>query len=274
MRKKNRNNFSTLLFNFLISSIIASSFFLSSCVSTKQISYFQGDTTKNVQLAYTTPIISKIQTGDILAITVSSLNQESNEILNFPNVNSLTMTNFPGQISGQRNQPLGVLVDSTGCVVLAFTGKIKIVDLNLEQAAETIRIEMNKYLKEPAVNVRFLNRKFSILGEVNKPAVYNLLDDKTTILEALSMAGDITIYGQKQKVILIREKNGKREMAHINLLSREVFSSPYYYIQTGDLIYVEPSNAKATYNDRTIQLIPVITGITTTLILLLTFFKK
>lgn len=268
--KANTKLFITLFTIFLVSGSL-----LTSCVSTKQITYFQGDTTKVSKLPFTVPVVARIQRDDILAITVSSLNKESNEILNFPNINSLTTTNFPGQSSGgQRNQPLGILVDSTGSVEVAFIGKIKISDLTLEQAADVLRTELSKYLKEPAINIRFLNRKFSVLGEVNRPAVYNLLDDRTTLLEALSMAGDITIYGQRQKVVVIRENKGVREMAHINLLSREVFNSHYYYIQTGDLIYVEPSSTKATYNDRTIQLIPVISGVATTLVLLLTFFKK
>jgi polysaccharide export outer membrane protein len=245
-----------------------------SCVSTKQITYFQGDTTKISKLPFIAPVVSRIQRDDILAITVGSLNMESNEILNFPNINALTTTNFPGQIGGIRNQPLGTLVDSTGSVEVAFIGKIKVIDLTLEQAGDVIRTELAKYLKEPAINIRFLNRKFSVLGEVNRPGVYNLLDDRTTLPEALSMAGDITIYGQRQKVVVIRENKGVREMAHINLLSREIFNSPYYYIQTGDLIYVEPSSAKATYNDRAIQLIPVISGVATTLVLLLTFFRR
>jgi polysaccharide export outer membrane protein len=273
MSNKDYSILSAYLFRYVYIFLLSSPLLIS-CVSTKQITYFQGDTTNVVQLPYLAPTISKIKNGDILAITVSSLNKESNDILNFPNINGLTMTSFPGLTSGQKEQPLGVIVDEKGFVELAFVGKIKIIDLTLEQAADIIRTEINKYLKEPSVNVRFLNHKFSVLGEVNKPAVYNLLDDNTTLPEALSMAGDITIYGQKQRVVVIREKNGKREMVHLNLLSREIFNSPYYYIQTGDLIYVEPSSAKATHNDRAIQLIPIISGITTTLILLLTFFKK
>lgn len=265
----------TKIFLKLFITFFVSCLLFTSCVNTKQITYFQGDTSKVVKLPFIAPVVARIQRDDILAITVSSLNKESNEILNFPNINSLTTTNFPGQIgSGQRSQPLGILVDSTGSVEVAFIGKIKVSDLTLEQAGDVLRTELAKYLKEPAINVRFLNRKFSVLGEVNRPAVYNLLDDRTTLPEALSMAGDITIYGQRQKVVIIRENKGVREMAHINLLSREIFNSPYYYIQTGDLIYVEPSSAKATYNDRAIQLIPVISGIATTLVLLLTFFKK
>lgn len=241
------------------------------CVSPKQIVYFQSsDTTRLVQLPIIKPVVSRIQQNDILAITVGSFNQESNEILNFANINALTTTNFPGQQAGfPRNQPLGYLVDAQGYVEVPFVGRLKLTGLTLEEAANLVRIEVSKSLKEPAINVRFLNHKFSVLGEMNRPGTYNLLEDNITLPEALAMAGDLTIYGQRNNVMVIRETNGVREVARLNLLDRDVLNSPYYYIRNGDLIYVEPSKAKATFTDRSIQLVPVITSIATTFLVLL-----
>lgn len=259
---------------FIIFSIIFG--VLQSCVSPKQIVYFQStDSSSLVKLPVIKPEISRIQRDDILAITVGSLNPESNDILNFANVNALTTMSYPGQSgANQGRQPLGYLVDSSGHVEIPFVGKIKLLNLTLEEAANIIRIEVTKSLKTPAINVRFLNHKFSIFGEVTRPATYNLLDDHTTLPEALAMAGDLTIYGERSNVLIIRETNGVRQMARINLLKRDILNSPYYYIRNGDLIYIEPSKAKATYTDRSIQLVPVITSIATTFLVLLNFIVK
>lgn len=247
-----------------------------SCVSPKQIVYFQAtDTTQLAHLPPIKPVVARIQSNDILAITVGSFNQESNEILNFANINVLTTTSFPGQQGGVgRGQPLGYLVDSSGHVEIPFVGRLKLTGLTLDQAANLVRTEVSKSLKEPAINVRFLNHKFSVLGEVNRPSTYNLLEDNTTLPEALAMAGDLTIYGQRNNVMIVRETNGIREIARLNLLNRDIFNSPYYYVRNGDLIYVEPSKAKATYTDRSIQLVPIITSVATALIVFLNLILK
>jgi polysaccharide biosynthesis/export protein len=256
-----------LIICFLISTVL----YLPSCINTPPIAYFQtSDSLKYRQLAKIQPKITRIQRSDILAITVGSLNQESNEIMNFANVNALTTTSYPGQQSGgQRNQPLGYLVDSSGHVEIPFVGRIRLLDMSLEEAANAVRVEVIKSLKEPAINVRFLNHKFSVLGEVNRPATYNLLDDRTTLPEALAMAGDLTVYGNRTNVMIMRENNGIREVAKFNLLTQEVFNSPYYYLQSGDLIYIEPIKSKGTFNDQRLQLIPIYTGIATTAVVVL-----
>ncbi len=239
---------------------------IQSCIKTPAISYFQSsDSLRFKQLLKIEPIVSTIQRNDILAITVSSLNLESNEILNFANINALTTTSFPGQQGGiQRNQPLGYLVDTNGNVEIPFAGKIYLLNQTLEEAANTVRKQIIKYLKEPAINVRFLNHKFSVLGEVNRPSTYNLLDDRTTLPEALAMAGDLTVYGNRQDVVIIRETNGIREIAKINLKTQELFNSPYYYLRNGDLVYIEPIKEKGTFNDQRVQLAPIYLSVTTT----------
>jgi polysaccharide biosynthesis/export protein len=228
------------------------------CVTTPTISYFDSaDSTKLQTLPSNIPDISIIRPHDILAITVSSLNKESNDILNFNNLNPLTTTSFPGQNMGQRGQPLGFLVNTEGEVDVPMVGKIKLDGQTLAQSANTIRIEVEKLLKNPAVNVRFLNHKFSVLGEVGKPGVYNLLDDKTTLPEALALAGDLSPFGNRKNIMVVRDYYGKREMVRINLLNKELFESPYYYLKDGDMIYIEPVKAKATYTEQKIQLAPL-----------------
>lgn len=262
---------STFKRNAVLGLMLVSVLHLQSCITTPPIAYFQSsDSLKFQQLKKIQPTITRIQRNDILAITVGSLNQESNEILNFANVNALTTTSFPGQQGMNiRNQPLGYLVDSSGHVEVPFVGRLKLLNMTLEEAANAVRAEVVKSLKDPAINVRFLNHKFSVLGEVGRPGTYNLLDDRTTLPEALAMAGDLTIYGSRTNIMVLRENNGIREISKLNLLTQEVFDSPYYYLQSGDLIYIEPIKAKGTFNDQRLQLIPIYTGIATTAVVVL-----
>ncbi|MBA4850542.1 polysaccharide biosynthesis/export family protein [Emticicia sp. BO119] len=258
-------------------------FFASSCVrvTTKDITYFQSDDSLSYQtLPSITPQVTLIQPDDILAVTVSSLSEESNVIFNFPNINPLTTTSFPGVNSGGgmgRNQPLGYLVSPQGNIDMPLVGSIQIKGMTLEQSADSIKSKLLKFLKEPTVNVRFLNHKFTIIGEVNRPAVFNLLDDHTTLPEAIGMAGDLTIYGLRKNVTLIRTTGDKREVVKIDLTKRDFFNSPYYYIRNNDVIYIDINKGKVTYTDQRIQnlqLIPIYTGIVTTAALILTLIFK
>lgn len=245
-----------------------------SCRSPRELSYFQAaDSLAYKQIPGIQPEVSRIQPNDILAITITSMDKESNEILNFANINPLQMSTYPGQTgTGQRGQPLGYLVDALGFVELPFVGKVKVNGFTLSEAAGTIRSLVDSSLVvEPAVNVRFLNRKFSVLGEVAKTGTFNLLDDRTTLPEALAIAGDIGVYGNRERVMVIRESEGVREIARVNLRTEEIFDSPYYYIRHGDLIYVEPLKEKATNTDRQVQLAPIVLSAISTTIVLFTF---
>ena len=259
--------------------LFASLFLLASCVSTKNVTYFQGndvlDTVRYSTLKQVAPVISTIQVDDILSITVSSLSEESNELFNRRNITPLQTTNFPSGAGMGRTQPLGYLVDYNGFVDLPLIGKVKIVNLNLSEAAEVIRQEIVKFVKDPSVSVRFLSQKFTVIGEVNRPGVYNLLSDHVTLPEVLGIAGDLTIFGKRDNVMLIRTyENGKREIVKINLNTRDVLDSPYYFMRHNDVIYVESTAGRVTSSDRTLQLIPIITGVTTSLVLLLNLILK
>lgn len=245
-----------------------------SCRNTRELSYFQSsDSLAYKQIAGIQPAISRIQPNDILAITITSMDKESNDILNFANINPLQMSTYPGQTGqGARNQPLGYLVDALGFVELPFVGKVKLNGFTLSEAAGTIRSLVDSSLVvEPAVNVRFLNRKFSVLGEVGRTGTFNLLDDRTTLPEALAIAGDIGVYGDRERVMIIRENEGTRDIVRLNLRTDEVLSSPYYYIRHGDLIYVEPLKEKATNTDQRVQLAPIVLSAISTSLVLLTF---
>lgn len=273
-----RNFFKFSGIAFLFLSVMSSPFF-TSCVSvdTRKITYFQSADTLTYQvLPPITPQVTRIQPDDILAITVSSLSEESNVVFNFPNVTPINVSMFPGATGQARMQPLGYLVDSLGKIEMPLVGKVSLAGYTLSQAGDTIKTKLLNYLKEPTVNVRFLNHKFTIIGEVNNPSVYNLLDDHTTLPDALGMAGDLTIYGLRKNVMLIRTTKDKREVVRIDLTSRDFFNSPYYYLRNNDVIYVDINKGKVTNTDQNIQLlrlVPIFTGILTTGIVILNLFK-
>lgn len=275
-------NFCKILGSWSVCLGILSSAFFTSCVTvdTRKITYFQSaDTLPYQVLPPITPHVTRIQPDDILAVTVSSLSEESNVVFNFPNINALSTTVFPAAVGGgamSGRQPLGYLVDSTGTIEMPLVGKVKVTGMNLAQAGDTIKARLLNYLKEPTVNVRYLNHKFTVIGEVNRPAVINLLDDHTSLPEALGMVGDLTIYGMRKNVMLIRTEKDKREVVRIDLTSRDFFNSPYYYLRNNDVIYVDVSKGKVTFTDQRVQqlqLIPIFTGIATTIVVILNLLK-
>ncbi len=250
---KKRGTSFRLLKHILICSLYIS--VIASCTTVKpvppppaQLEYFQSkDLTFPAYLETTVPQISKIQVGDILGIIVSSLNKESNEIMNFYNISSLPLASFSpdGGSGGASSQPLGYPVDSLGNVSIPLIGKQKIEGLTIQQAEEKVRAEVEKSLKDPAVNIRFMNHKFTVLGEVGRSGIFNLLNDHTTLIEAVTVAGDLTAFGKRDSIKVIRSVNGKREIGVVSMRSREVFSSPYFYVRNDDIIYVEPTKDKA-----------------------------
>ncbi len=248
-----------------------------SCVSPKSIVYFQGDSTRYYSQEVTQSYVPKIQPSDILSIIVGSLSSEANEIFNTPNQFTNATVNYSTTGGGARIQPLGYLVDADGSIEIPLIGKLKVAGLRTTDAADTIRIRLQNYLKEPSVIVRNLNFKVSVLGEVKIPAVYVIPDEKITLPEVLSLAGDLTIYGNRSNVMIIREEKGKREYARLDLTSRAIFDSPYYYLHKNDVIYVEPVKAKMLDTDSRVRTVPLIVtiigGISTLGILILNLTK-
>jgi len=250
---------------------------MTSCVSPKSIVYFQGDSTRYITQEIAHKYTPTIQPNDILSIVVGSLNTEANEVFNAPNTFTTASTNYSSTSGGARVQPLGYLVNSDGSIEIPLIGKVNVGGLRTTDAADTIRIRLLNYLKEPSVIVRNLNFKVSVLGEVARPAVYVIPDEKITLPEILSLAGDLTIYGKRSNVMIIREENGQRQYARVDLTSREIFGSPFYYAHKNDIIYVEPIKTRINATDRNVQLVPIVTSIVAAVgtlgILILNFTK-
>jgi polysaccharide export outer membrane protein len=235
------------LFAFLAISIL---FFGSSCTTSKQIAYFENVADTSFAGRPAKELV--IQPNDILSITISSLNKEASEIFNTVN-NAVSAP----------NQPLvgGYLVSTEGNIQLPVLGTIKAAGLTKAQLKDVITNSIldKKLLIDPLVSIRQINFRVTVLGEVGHPATIPVPSEKISMLEAIGLAGDLTIFGKRENVLLIREEsNGKKQLRRVNLASKNFFLSPYYYLQPNDVIYVEPSRAKISSASLTKQWVPVI----------------
>lgn len=262
------------ILNQLISLILFSGILLiMSCVSTKKTVYFKNDsdTSRLSEQKIIENYTPTIQPDDILAITVSSISGIENpnilELFNMQLTSIPTYNTAPG-ISSSNLQLGGYLVDKKGNIDYPVIGLINLGGLTPDVAKDTIQEKLKNYLKDPIVNIRYMNYKITVLGEVNRPSTYIMANEKVTILDALGMAGDMTIFGKRDNVLVIREENGVRMFANLNLNSKDVFSSPYFYLHQGDVIYVEPTRAKIALNNPINSYYPIIFGILSILTIL------
>jgi len=217
---------------------------LSACSSHKKISYVQ-----DVENGYSMPINqveeATITLGDWLSIIVSSKDSELIQMFNLPIVNNSLGTNSVN--SSSANRVSGYLVDEKGYIDFPQLGKIKVEGLKIDQLSAYIKKNIidNGYVNDPIVTTQFMSFKVSVIGEVARPGTQFSPTGRLSILEALSMAGDLTIYGKRENIKIIRERNGVRTIASIDIRSQELFNSPYYYLLQNDVIYVEPNKTKA-----------------------------
>ncbi|NCA78936.1 MAG: polysaccharide export protein [Sphingobacteriia bacterium] len=224
-----------VIFSFLTALVLLS------CASNKKIPYFKGisekDSLINTAIQYETRICS----GDMLTIVVSGLEPLAVAPFNLP----IITYNSPGSeqlYTTPTFQPY--LVDINGEITFPVLGKIKLAGLKKSEAINLIQNKLVQYLKDPIVTIQFLNYKVTVLGEVGRPGSYTITNERVSILEALGLAGDMTVYGKRDNVLLIRENNGKKEFIRLDLNSTTPLSSPYYYLQQNDVIYVEPNSTK------------------------------
>jgi len=242
--------------------------FLTSCASKKDLLLLQdiesykseNDSSKN---------IVTIKKNDLLAINVSSVDGKSAVPFNLPavaNANS-DITSVNAQ---QRLQTY--LVDENGEIKFPIIGTFFLEGKTTIDATKYIVQELKKYIKNPIVNLRITNFKISVLGEVRSPGSYNITDERITILEALSRAGDMTIFGRRQDVLVIREKKGKKVYNKLDFTSKDLLNSPYYYLQQNDIVIVSPNGAQvqSSASNRNAGVFISIAGVIISVITLLT----
>ena len=225
----------------LTSSIII----LSSCGSVKNVAYLQNSDSiffARSEYLYDARIMPK----DVLTITVNTVNPEAAAPFN------LTVpTSFNNQTRSTYSQPIlqTYLVDNNGRIDYPVLGTLQVGGLSKSECEKMIHDKILPYLnaaENPVVTVRMSNYKISVLGEVNRPGMFTVSNEKINIFEALAQAGDLSIYGVRDRVKLIRENDkGRKEIHTINLNDANIINSPYYYLQQNDVVYVEPNSVKA-----------------------------
>ena len=209
---------------------------MGSCVSNKNMLYLQDE--EGIKVMETiVKVEPKMQQGDILAINVSAVDAEAALPFNLyetPIIGN-TMTNA---------KPLTYLVNSDGEINFPVLGKIKAEGYTTKELTNKLTEALAVYIKKPIVNIRLTNFKITVLGEVKAPGTYPVPNERISILEAIGLAGDLTIQGKRQTVVLIREQGGKRTFVDIDLTSKEMLNSPYFYLAQNDVLIVEPNKSK------------------------------
>ena len=228
--------------------IILTTLFLASCTSYKSVPYLQNPEAVNEFQEILPMYDAKIMPKDLLTITVNTSDPEAAAPFNLTvqspiNVNRSTLTTQPTLQQ--------YLVSNDGSIDFPVLGRLQVGGLTKNEAENMIREKLGDYLREtPIVTVRMSNYKIAVLGEVARPGMFTVNNEKVNIFEALAMAGDLTVWGMRDNVKLIREDAaGKREIIELNLNNAEIVTCPYYYLQQNDILYVSPNKTKAKNSD-------------------------
>lgn len=231
-----------LVFQFALMAMVL---FFGSCASVKKVAYFQNIDSTDLSVSkglYDARIMPK----DLLTITVVTSNPETSRPFNL----SIQKTmGSDGNLGGGQGSLLQYLVDNNGEIDFPTLGKLRVSGLTKTECEDYIKNKLKAYLADtenPVVTVRMSSYRVTVAGEVNSPRVVDVTTEKMSILEALAQAGDLTIYGKRDNVLLIRENaDGQKETHRLNLNDANIINSPYYYVQQNDYIYVEPNKTKA-----------------------------
>lgn len=193
------------------------------------------DIDKNKSYDESTNFEPMIQPDDLLAIIVSTESMEVAAPFNLPDIQS-TDSDYRGLKT--------YLVDNAGYIDFPILGKVKLGGLSRSEANNKMVAAVSEYVKKPIINLRIVNYKVSIMGEVNKPGSYNVVGERITLLEAITLGGDLTIYGKRDNILVIREKDGKKTYNRIDITRPDFLNSPFYYLSQNDVVYVEPNKTK------------------------------
>jgi|ERR1700754_4347726 len=218
---------------------------LSSCQAYKNVPYYQDVSKTNVvteKINNNAPYL--IQSGDILGVNITSRNPESASVFNY----NLARVNGNSYNTSPDNPVIGYLVDENGNIHLPLVGDVKVSNNTISQVTDKLSTSLLTYLKDPVVNIRVVNFKVYVYGDVARPNSYNIQDTHPTITQVLTMAGDLNITALRKKVLLIRNEGGERKYIYLDLTSKKIFDSPYFYLKNNDEIYVAPGRSKTTTN--------------------------
>ena len=221
---------------------------LSSCGSSKQVVYFQDLKPGETEIKLPEVKAITIRPEDKISIIVNSRDPQLTDLFNLPYVTRQLGQSSNTYSTGTSQGVSVYTVDANGEIDFPVLGKVYVAGMKREEIAEYIKSELIKenLVKDPVVTVEFANLCISVLGEVNNPGRFSIDRDRLTVLDALSMAGDLTIYGNRYKVMVLRQEGDVQRVYGLDLTSGEhVYSSPAYYLQQNDVVYVEPNAVKA-----------------------------
>ncbi|ESU22167.1 polysaccharide exporter lipoprotein precursor [Flavobacterium enshiense DK69] len=221
-----------------------------SCASRKKMAYLQPSEVKSEKNLKNEDINEKkekslyepiIQNDDLLHIIVSA---ENPEVAAPYNLKSVSVNNVTGNTNINQNQLEAYLVDKNGEIEFPQLGKMKLAGLTRLEAVEKIKKQLTDYIQNPTVYISIVNFKVSVLGEVTRPGSHTISSERITLLEALSLSGDLTVYGKRENIMVIREKSGEKTIATVDITKADFIHSPYYYLSQNDVIYVEANRVK------------------------------
>ncbi len=253
-----------------------------SCRQVSDVAYFQPSDTlparskviyPNFNLSKTNvapPLYENlIQPSDILSIYVSSLSPEASSFFNA--IAPIERNEQTTSSSFSTRTDIGYLVDAQGCIELPLIGKVKISGMSTSVAKDTLTRRLEKYLQYPSVRIYIENFRVTLLGEVFRPGVYSVTNERITVPEALGLAGDLTIYADRKNITLIREeRDGNKSYINIDITSRELFNASYYNLRSGDIIYVSPVKGRVAQSDNFYRVLPIVLSSLTLVAVLVT----
>lgn len=220
----------------ILSLVILLSLF-SSCASRKDLVYFQPDSTElHTSFELNAP---KLQAGDILAISVTADDVRATEPFN-----PISPYNSSGTLQSTNPFFPTYSIDVNGEIDFPKLGKVKLAGLTRTQAMDFLKEQISKFIVNPGLSMEVRNFRVTVLGEVKNPGAFPINNDRITILEAIGLAGDLTINGVRKNVMVIREQNGKKQEYRIDLTKRDALNSPVYYLSQNDVVYIEPNGAR------------------------------
>lgn len=234
---------------------------LSSCGSRQNLVYFSDlPDTVAYQVAMGDVAEPTVQPNDVLRITVNSLNPETNQLFN---TGVLQIGEEGGPTGAGNASQQGYLVNADGYISFPVLGQVQVEGLTRDQVRRKMVTLISEYVKDPIVNVRFTNFRITVVGEVRNPSTFTVPTERLNIIEALGLAGDMTEFGRRNNVLLIREIDGERTLIRLNLNDKEALNSPYFYLRQNDVLYVEPSRYRDPSGDRSLRILSaVFSGLT------------
>jgi polysaccharide export outer membrane protein len=227
------------------------------CVPHKKVLYFKDLAEQQGSLSLPDAPEVILKTGDVVEVNIASVSQETN--IYFQKQGSATDRNFA---------PNTYQIASDGTIDLPLIGKVPLEGKNISEAESSLKELLTEYLQKPSVNIRIMSFKITVMGEVGAPGVYNVPDGRINLLEALAMAGDLTIFGRRDNLLLIRNEGGEKEYKRLSLSDSAVLQSEHFYLRNNDVLYVEPSKGRSAADDNLYRILPLTVSVLTFVVLI------